>query len=87
MTDSDKNRIQPLYEKSNLSLCRIRVRAAIGAIALNNALRPKLEDTTDDKFTDLQDQASNIIVSALSDQALSRVRSVIGSPGEIICKM
>lgn len=82
MTDSDKVKITPLTENSDYSLWRIRVRAAISAkglkmtlVAANYTTSPKTALTDENK-----EQACNIIVAALGDQALRVVVDVIDNP-------
>lgn len=97
MTDQDKYKIRPLDEKSDYSLWRLRVRAAISAKGLRTVFvqsRDESDENSDDHGTrvvtaseEQMEQASNIIVSALGDHALRVVRSVIGEPHKMFQKL
>ena len=86
MTDSDKLKIKPLTELADYALWRIRIEAACSSKGLEDALdRTKVTD--DDEFKKKQRQASNIIVTALSDAPLRIVRKLIGSPHKMLAKL
>ena len=85
MADPDKVRIRPLDERSDYTLWRIRIVAAIDAKGLTKTLSDTDDDTTE--FKDSKRQAGNIIVSALSDQALRVVRSVMSNPKDMLEKL
>lgn len=89
MTDTDKIKIRPLDDKSDFALWRIRVQAAISAKGLSSALeKPTAEGTPVlDADKEKNQQASNIIVSALGDHALRVVRTIVGRPYEMMQKL
>lgn len=97
MAESDRHRIKPLDEKSDYTLWRIRVVAAISAKGLDKVFEPKKKngeasssptrEAGCEATVEQCQQASNIIVSALSDHALRVVRSVIGNPLKMMAKL
>lgn len=100
MADQDKLRIRPLDEKSDYSLWRLRIKAAISSKGLRNVFLDSSYKTAGASTPDAPDvgqsvtatedqkeQASNIIVSALGDHALRVVRSVIGLPHVMLQKL
>lgn len=82
-TDQDRIRIRQLDDKSDYSLWRIRVTAIIDAKGLADVFSSADADPSGEHLR----QASNIIVSTLSDQALRVVRSVIGKPEQMLAKL
>lgn len=74
----EKTRIRQLDDKSDYTLCRIRIKAAISAKKLENVLKGN------DTDTEKNEEARNIIVSLLSDKALRVMRSVIGDPSSML---
>lgn len=86
MEDTTKSRIVPLDDKSDYALWRIRIRAAISARKLGIVF-DRTADKEDDKVVEKMEEASNLIVSALSDHALRVVRSVIGDPAAMMAKL
>lgn len=79
-SDHERIRIRQLDDKSDYALWRIRVTAMIDAKGFSDALSRAPGDES-------ARQASNIVVSTLSDQALRVVRSVIGKPAEMLSKL
>lgn len=88
MTDSEKYRIKPLDDKSDYTLWRIRVFAAISAKGLDKVFEAQTDGDKDSTSRDIGcnatdeqcQKASNIIVSTLSDNALRVIRFCIGNP-------
>ena len=94
MNDSDIIRIRPLDDKSDYSLWRFRVTAAISAKGLDKVFKSTNQTFSSGEAdsssstapaeqqqhvsSDNKMQASNIIVSSLGDHALRLVRTVIG---------
>lgn len=90
VTDQDKLRLCQLDDKSDYSLWLICVTAAISAMKLDDAMSERASGTdtaANETFIDHHQQASNIIVATLSDQAVSIVRTVIGKPNEMMNKL
>ena len=87
MTTKEKTHIRPLDEKSNYALWCIRVLAAISAEGLQDALKNRSADKDEQVYVDHQQQASNIVVAVLSNQALRVVRTVIGIPTGTLTKL
>ena len=86
MEETNKIRIVPLDDKSDYALRRIRVRAAISARKLSIVFDDSV-DKNDPKVVEKLEEASNIIVRALSDHALRVVRSVIYDPAAMMAKL
>lgn len=84
--ETTKTRIVPLDDRSDYALWRIRVKAAISARKLS-AVFSVIADRADEKTKEQMEEASNIIVSALSDHALRVVRSVIDDPAAMLAKL
>lgn len=87
MTEQDKLRIRQLDDKSDYSLWPIRVLAAMSAKKLTNAMSDMAKDVERSTYEDHAQQASNIIIATLSDNALRVVRSAIGKPKDMINKL
>ena len=97
MSKLDKVRIKTLDDKSDYSLWRIRVLTAISGKGLDKVFEPYMksgeasssrETKKDVEGTAEQcKQASNIIVSFLSDHALRVIRSVIGNTMLMMTKL
>lgn len=86
LIDPDKLRFFPLNDKSNFTLWRIRVWAATSSRGLNDVFGNIFpEDQV--KFTERKQQASNIILNALSDPALRVVRSVGENPRDMLVNL
>lgn len=83
---SDKLRIRPPDDKSDYTLWRIRVWAAISSKGLLDVFGNTAPENQV-KFTERKLQASNIVVNALSDPSLWVVRSVIGNLKEMLVKL
>jgi len=86
MTDSEKTRIQPLDEKSDNSLWRVRVESSCDSKGLTAAFTKKEvpEGMDPDKFAQERVQASGIIVTACGDHALRVVKTIKGKPVEMM---
>ena len=92
--EKEKVRIRPLNDRTDYRLWKIRVESACKAMHLDDVLTADelpATDATDKsnlaKFAKRQCKASSLIVSALSDQALRVVRSVIGFPFRMMEKL
>lgn len=92
LIDQDRTRIRPLDDKSGFRLWKIRVTAAIEGEGRVTVLYPfgvvsSFSAKIDSGIKALRRQASNIMLNALSDQALKALRSVIGSTQELLTKL
>lgn len=89
MTDHEmKLRIKPLSEKSDYGLWRIRVQTACSAKDLSDVFERRTDGAADDeRFQKRQRQASDIIVSTLTDESLRVVMTVIGDPRTMLEKL
>lgn len=84
MSDQEKLRIRPLYDKSDYVLSLVCILAALDVKQLRKVI---LSDTLNKDEKDQAYQSSNILVSALSDHALLVVRDVINIPKMILYKL
>jgi len=87
MTDQDKLRIRQLDDKSDYSLWRVRVMSAISIEKATPEMSSIAAGANSSTNEDMQQQASNIIVATLSNQALRIVTTVIGKPIEMMEKL
>lgn len=83
----DKIRMRQLGDKSDYALWRIRMKTAISEKKLGAVFNSAPEVAAKASWSEKKEEASNIIFSALSDQALRVFRSVIGDPKETIQKL
>ena len=74
-------------EKSEYSLWRIHLQAAIICMKLDAALSDMVDGADNLTNKDTQHRASKNIVTALSDSALRVVRTVIGQPKGMMTKL
>lgn len=84
ISSEEKIRIRQLDDKSDYALWRVRVKAAINGKKLGKVLTGTEPERND---TEKKEEASNIIVSAMSGQALRVVRPVIGNAEEMLEKL
>lgn len=84
--ETDPVLVRPNYGKSDYLMCRVRVRASIGAKDLDMTLSAHLTTVSDEKFKEQQQQDSNMMVARLSDQALRVARTSIGNILDLIEK-
>ena len=91
MTDQPENkpRIRPLTDKSDYSLWRARIMSACSGKSLSDVFEDKTDGSrpTDEAFNKRCSQVSDLIVSALSDDAMRIVMDVIGDPKTMISKL
>lgn len=95
MTDSDKNNIKPLTDKSDIevprtstySLWKVRVEAECGKKNCEEALQEPSNRPETDDFAKKKRLASSIIIYALSDAPLRIVLTVKDNPAKMFEKL